>query len=131
MASTDLNNAFYYEPVTANHQKYLKFFASEYLKFTCMPNGYGPAIIIFTNITKVTFSVLRMQGYASVVYLDDSYLQGISYESCLKNVNDTIIVLQSLGFTIYPEQSLLKPTQIFVYLGYIINSKDMTLKFTT
>ena len=95
-----------------------------------MPNGYSPAMRIFTKITKVPFSILRMQGYTSVVYVEDSYLQGDSYENCLKNVNDTIIMLQSLGFTIHPEKSVLTPTQNLIYLGFIINFKDMTLKLT-
>ena len=55
-------------------------------------------------------SVHRMQGHTSVVYVDDSCLRGDSYESCLKNVNDTIIMLRSLGFTIHPEKSVLKHT---------------------
>ena len=58
------------------------------------------------------------------------YLQGDSYESCLKNVNDTIIMFRSLGFTIHLEKSVLTPTQNLIYLGFIINSKDMTLKLT-
>ena len=41
-----------------------------------------------------------MQSHASVVYVDDSYLQGDSYESNLKDVNDQITMLQSLGYTI-------------------------------
>ena len=85
---------------------------------------------IFTKITKVPFSVLRMQDNTSVVYVDYSYLQGDSYESCLKNVNDAIIMLRSLGFTMYPEKSVLKSTQNLTYFGFIINSKDMTLKLT-
>ena len=51
MASVDLKHAFYSVPVAAHHLKYLKFFANEYLKFTCMPDGYGPAMRIFTKIT--------------------------------------------------------------------------------
>ena len=86
-----------------------------------MPNGYG----IFTKITKVPFSVFRMQAY-----VDDSYSQRDSYESCLKNVNDAITMFWSLGFTIHPEKSVLTPTQNLIYLGFIINSKDMTLKLT-
>ena len=39
-------------------------------------------------------------------------------------------MLRSLGFTIHPEKSVLKPTQNLIYLGFIINSKDMTLKLT-
>ena len=56
-----------------------------------------------------------MQGYTSVVYIDNSCLQGGSYESRLKNVNDTIIMLPLLSL---------------IHLGFIINSKDMTLKLT-
>ena len=95
-----------------------------------MPNGYGPVLRIFTKIMKAPFLVLRMQGHTSIVYIDDSYLQGDSYESLLKNVNDTIIMFSSLGFTIHPEKSVLKPTQNLIYLGFIINSRDMTLKLT-
>ena len=95
-----------------------------------MPNGYGPAMRIFIKITKVQFSVLRMQGHTSVVYVDNSYLQGDSYESCLKNVNDTIIMLQLWDFTTDPEKPVLKPTETLIYIGFITNSKDMTLKLT-
>ena len=135
MVSVDQKDVFYPVPVAAHNQKYLKIFANEYLKFACMPNGYGYAMYgyamrIFAKITKVPFSVLRMQGHTSVVFVGDSYLQGDSYESCLKNVNDTIIMLRSLGFTIHPEISVLKPTQNMIYLGFIINSKDMTLALT-
>ena len=79
---------------------------------------------------KSTIFSTQMQGYTSVIYVDDSYLQGDSYESCLKNLNDTIIMLRSLGFTIHPENSVLKPTQNLIYLGFIINSKDMTFTLT-
>ena len=95
-----------------------------------MPNGYGSAMGIFTKITKVPFSVLRMSRHISVVYVDNSYLQRDSYESYLKNVNGTIIMLRSLGFTIHPENSVLNPTQSLIYLGFIIISKDVTLKST-
>ena len=39
-------------------------------------------------------------------------------------------MLRSLGFTIHPEKSVLKPTQNLICLGFIINSKDMTLTLT-
>ena len=48
-----------------------------------MPNGYGPAIRIFTKITKIPFTLLRKKGHVSVVYVDDSYLQGKVQEQCL------------------------------------------------
>ena len=129
VASIDLKDGFYSVPVASHHQKYLNFFANAILSLTCQMGMVLPWQSI-TKITKVPFSVLRMQGHTSVVYVDNSYIQGGSYESCLKNVNDTIIVLRSLGFTIHTKKSVLKPTQNLIYLGFIINSKDMTLKLT-
>ena len=78
---------------------------------------------IFKKITKVPYSVLRKQGHTSVVYVDDSYLQGDSNGSCLNNVNDTIAMLESLGFNIHPEKSVLKSTQNLIYLDFIITLK--------
>ena len=66
-----------------------------------------------------------MHGHTSVVYVNDSYLQGDSYESCLKNLNDTIIMFRSLGFTIHPEKSVLISIQ-----NLTLNSKDMTFTMT-
>ena len=95
-----------------------------------MPYEYGYGMRIFTKIKKVPFPTFSILGHTSVVNVDDSDPQGDSYESCQNNVNDTIIMLQSLGFTIHPDKSVLKPTQNLMYLGFIINSKDMTLKLT-
>ena len=55
-----------------------------------MPNGYGSAIRIFTEMSKVPFGHLRSQGHNSVVYVGDSYFQGDTYQSCLANILDTI-----------------------------------------
>ena len=74
MASIDPKDAIYLVPVHKNHQAYLAFFVEEYLKFVCMPNGYGPAMRMFTNVSKIHFSILREKGVLSVVCIDDSYL---------------------------------------------------------
>ena len=65
-----------------------------------MPNGYGPAMRVFTKISKVPFGHLRSLGHNSVVYVDDSYLQGEIYLACLDNISDTIKLLRGLGFAI-------------------------------
>ena len=39
-------------------------------------------------------------------------------------------MFQSLGFTIHSVKPVLKPTQNLTHLGFILNSKDMTLKLT-
>ena len=51
-------------------------------------NGLGSAPHIFTKVMKVIFSELRAQGYESVSYIDDCWLQGkdshLARKMCLK-----------------------------------------------
>ena len=85
MASIDLKDAFYSAPADKNHQAYLTYFVEEYLKLICTTNGYGPAMQIFTKNSKIPFSIFREKGFLSVVYVDDSYLQGNDYDDCFSN----------------------------------------------
>ena len=48
MASIDLKDAFFSVPIHSTHQKYLKFTFNNLFQFTCMPNGYGSAMRVFT-----------------------------------------------------------------------------------
>ena len=87
MASIDLCDAYYTIPVAQEHHKYLTFnWRDEYYSYTCLPNGYAQAPYIFTKILKVPFGYLRKHGHPSVVYIDDTYLQGDSFQLCQKNV---------------------------------------------
>ena len=71
--------------------------------------------------------MLRSKGYKSVVFVDDTYLQSENYSDCLDNIRDTVQLLISLGFTIHADKSVLIPTQKIIFLGFIINSKNMTI----
>ena len=131
MASVDLKDAFYTIPIHKNYQKYLKFYWQHKLfKFKAMPNGYAEAMRIFTKILKPPFSYLRGKGLSSVVFVDDRYLQGRTYEECYHNVVETVTLLRSLGFTIHAKKSVLVPTQTIEFLGFIIDSRSMTLSLS-
>ena len=93
-----------------------------------MPNGYGPAMRLFNKQLKPPFSALRKQGYPSVIFVDDSYLQGNTKTECEDNVWVTIHLLRKLGFTINDEKSVFCPTQVIEFLGFIISSLDMTIR---
>ena len=110
MASVDLKDAYYSVPIAAAHQKYLKF--------TCFPNGFAFCPRKFTKLMKPAYAVLRQLGHINSPYIDDSYLQGGSYEECLANVLDTVKMFLSLGFILHPHKSVFTPTSIFgVCLG--------------
>ena len=130
MASVDLKDAYFSIPIYAGHTRYLKFSHRDKLfKFVAMPNGYGPAMRAFTKVTKVPFTSLRQKGHISVVYVDDTYLQRDTYQTCMKNVIDTINMLRSLGFTIHAEKSVF-PQQEITFLGFVLNSIDMSITLT-
>ena len=53
MASIDLTNAYYSIPVHKDHKKFLAFrLEGDCFEFTCLPNGYAQAPLIFTKILK-------------------------------------------------------------------------------
>ena len=132
MASADLKDAYYSVPIHPQHQKYLKFLWNQVAyQYTCLPNGYSDAMRIFTKILKPIFGRLRMMGFCSVSYVDDSYIQGDNYRECAENINATVNVFDHLGFTIHRTKSILTPTQNIEFLGFVLDSKHMTIAITS
>ena len=75
--------------------------------------------------------MLRRQGNEIIGYIDDSFLKGETYESCVQNVTASVHLLRSLGFIIHPDKSALIPTQTAQFLGFIIDSLNMTVSLTS
>lgn len=118
-ASVELKSAFYSIRVHPEHRRYLLFFWKQPYFYIVMPNGYTDAPRIFTKATKLGFSSLRAQGYLSVLFLDDRYLQGETYHLCQENIRAIIQILQNLGFTVHPVKSS--------FLGFVVDSVNMTV----
>ena len=129
MASVDLKDAFFTVPVHKLHQKFFMFeWIQKFYKFVGMPNGYSDAMRIFTKILKPVFGHLRQEGHLSVIFVDDSYLQGDTKQECMNNIKATVDLLLKLGFIVHEKKSVLKPTQKIEFLGFIIDSNSMTIE---
>ena len=85
---------------------------------------------MFTKLLKSVFSTLRKQSNESVCYIDDAYFDCPSYEQCQANIQNTVHLFEDLGFIIHPEKSVLIPVQEICFLGFILNSKNMTVSLT-
>ena len=119
MASVDLHHAYYSVQVHRSHSPYFSFlWQDKYYHYLRLPNGYAQAPLIFTKLLRLPFGYLRSQGHLSVVYMDDTYLQGDSNSSCQSNIANMVSLLQALGFTINRKKSVLTPTQSLEFLGY-------------
>lgn len=128
MASVDLKDAYYTVPIHPAHQTFLKFLFNGVLyQYTSLPNGLASAPRIFTKLLKPVYATLRSMGHLSSGYIDDSYLQGDTYEECHHNIIDTATLLAKLGFYIHPEKSIFRPAQQLTFLGFNLDSVHMTV----
>ena len=110
MGSIDIWDAYYSVCMKPHFQKYFTcYWKVCYYEFLHMPNGYAQAPLLFTKLLKQPFGFLWKHGYASVVYIGDSYLQGDTYAHCLENIHANRNLLVSLGFSINHDKSVLQP----------------------
>ena len=130
MCSLDLKSAYHSVKIHENFQKYLKFEWNAVYQYTCYPNGLGPCPRKFTKLMKVPLSHLREHGHFIVGYIDDFFLKGNSTEQCFHSLLTSTALLQRLGFTIHPVKSQLEPKQVIVFLGFVINSHEMSVTLT-
>jgi len=73
------------------------------------------------RFTKIA-AFLRRQGIRLVVYLDDMLIMNLSKDRTKVDVDTVVELLQSLGFLINWEKSIVEPSQIIEYLGLVIDS---------
>ena len=131
MSSIDLSDAYYSVPVTICDQKYLIFqFAGQLYKFVCLPDGLTPAPRLFSKILRPVFAALHKEVRDIMGHLDDPVLFGDNYDECKASVLRAVNLFHSLGFQVHPEKSSVTPKQEIDFLGFSINSKNMTLNLT-
>ena len=129
MASLDWKDAYYSVKIHPEHRKYLRFYWKGVLyQFTCLPNGLKSAPRIFTKITRVLMAYARKQGLTVSLYIDDSFTKHNSLYMAREHVWKSGIISQKAGFVVHPTKSMLDPVQIKQHLGFLINSKNMTIK---
>ena len=97
------------------------------LKYTVFPNRLACCPRMLTKLLKPVFASLRKKCHESVVFIDDILLFGQNYDQCKENVIATVTALESLGFVIHPAKSVLQPVQKICFLGFVLDSKNMTV----
>lgn len=129
MAHIDLKEAYFLIPIHENSKKYLRFkFFNQTYEFQCLPFGLCSAPLIFTKLMKPVATYLRKKGIMLVIYLDDLLCINKTFESCSHDVKIITDLLEKLGFVININKSDLVPSQLKTFLGFELNSTDMTLK---
>lgn len=127
-ASIDLKDAYFSIPVHQDSRRLLRFlWEGKDYQFSCLPQGLSSSPRIFTKLLKPVYAYLRKKGYTIVGYIDDSILIAESKEKLQKAIDESLTLLDGLGFTIHPEKSVIYPTQQIEFLGFLLDSTNMTV----
>ena len=59
--------------------------------------------------------------------IDDMQLSGESLMECENNVDRTISLVDGLGITVHPEETILSPAQHNDFVRFTLNSVDTTI----
>lgn len=130
-ASIDLKDAYYSVKVREPDRMYLRFqFDGKLYEYCSLAQGLCSAPRVFTKLLKPVFAQLRKRGHENVAYIDDSLLVASTYTKCLRNVAETVELVDGLGFTIHPKKSVMVPTQTIVFVGFLLDSRFMTITLT-
>ncbi|XP_057336473.1 uncharacterized protein LOC130677723 [Microplitis mediator] len=104
MANLDLEDAYFLIRVKRSSRKYLRFrFKGQLYQFMCLPFGLCSSPHTFTKIMKPVVNKLRSKGK--------------DYEACKNNVQNTIGLLEELGFIINYRKSTTTPNRRCVEYG--------------
>ena len=128
LASLDIKDAYFHVKIDKKFWKYLKFsWKGTLYCFTCLCFGLASAPRIFTKLCKPIVAILRGEGHIIIIFLDDILVIGRTFEICQVTLWETFRLFVKLGFVINLKKSVLFPCQILEYLGYILNTIQLTV----
>ena len=132
MGSVDLSEAYFSIKLREKDLKWFRFwFSGQKYQFKVLVMGLATAPRVWTKILKPVFASLRKRGFISSAYIDDSYLQGQTYQECANNILETVILMDSLGLTVNTKKSVLNPSKQLVFVGFRLCSETMTVRLTS
>ena len=130
MGSVDLRDAYYSVAIEPSNRKFLKFtWEGECFEFRALPNGLSCAPRIFTKLMKPLFASLAERGHECFPYIDVSFVIA-DEEDCQGALDALCQGLDDLGFVVHMKKSVLEPTQRIIFLGFWLDSRDMTITLT-
>lgn len=118
----DLKSGYHHVTMHESSRKFLGFeFNSKFYEFCVLPFGLSLAPFIFTKVTRQLIQFWREQGIRVLGYIDDFLFVASSREEAIKLRSQILSDLSKSGF-VKSQKSMLEPSQIVEFLGYVIDS---------
>lgn len=129
MIKIDLKDAYLHMKYRRCHWKYGAFWWNkEPWCFVGMMFGHTHAPRWFTKLMKPVVKYIRSLNIRCVIYLDDLLVFcGRDFAEASRIAMFVRNLLLDLGLTLNCKKSIFVPVRRLVYLGYVINSKSMTI----
>ena len=125
VASIDLTDAYFHVPIHPKFQKYLRFHVEgQAYQFRALPFGIATAPLEFTRVVKEVKFIALSQGVRIHQYLDDWLVRAKDQDSCARDVQKLITLVEKLGWIVNVKKSELNPTQDLEFLGYRFNLRE-------
>ena len=126
-----MKHAYFSVLIAEEDRIYLRFiWHGRAYQFVVMAQGLCTAPRAYTKLLRPVFAWLRKQGYTVLGYIDDTIFIENSAEEVLQALNLATKLFDDLGLTISVKKSVFVPVQKIEYLGFILNSVDMTVRLT-
>jgi hypothetical protein len=126
LVKLDFKDAYLMVGVHPDSQPFLRFiWQDQVYQFQALPFGLNTAPRVFTKLLRPVVAFLRTRNIRLLIYLDDILLVASSPLILHQHTSVVINLLQDLGFLVNFEKSILTPTQILEFLGFIINTVTM------
>lgn len=99
--SLDLKDAYFHVPICPEHRPFLRFaFQGQAFQFQVLPFGLSLAPRVFTRVISAALAPLQLRGIKILPYLDDWLICAPSREQVVRNTEEVLAHIQSLGFTV-------------------------------
>ena len=126
----DLKDAYFVIPIWKEHRKYLRFvWKSTLLEFACLPFGLTAAPRLFTKVMKPVVALLRRAGIRLIINIPGrSFVhESIQGRPTTRYGYGTVPLRKFRFCDKFREVRCFTPTQTLEFLGFLVNTRDMTL----
>ncbi|MDD9816660.1 MAG: reverse transcriptase domain-containing protein, partial [Gammaproteobacteria bacterium] len=128
MGKIDLKDAYLTVPISPQDQKFLRFrWREQAYQCTALPFGLATAPRVFSKIMRPWVTLMREKGVRMIQYLDDILIMASTKEQFRAHMKLVMETLQSLGFIVNRQKSIVEPQQIIEFLGFVVNSLDLEI----
>lgn len=128
MAKLDIANMYLTLGLAKETRKHFGFLNNgSRQRYKRMPFGAKLGSCVLSAFMAEILAIASSEGVVSVVnYMDDFFVVGLTYASCLFNLNVVLSILKRHGWSIADDKTT-SPAQLMTFIGMQIDSRSMTI----